>query len=244
MNKNKALDEDVTGHAVFDAFNGKYGFEFVEREDGYVLGGNTRQYFDDYKNWLSHEKKAIKYAKGKILDIGCGAGKHSLFLQFKGFDIISVDISPLLIQVCKRRGLKKARILSIEEVESLEKTFDTFLLLGGNFGLLQNFNKAKRILKDLYKISGSRAVIITESSDPYQTKEKANLEYQKYNLKRGRMAGQRKIRIRYRSLISGWFDYLGVSQEEMREIIKDTGWKIKKIFDSERSSYIAILEKQ
>lgn len=243
MKTMKTQNKDSTGNAVFDAFNGKYGFEVVEREDGYVLGGNTVQYFEEYKNWLPHEKKAIKYARGKILDIGCGAGKHSLYLQSKNFDVLGIDISPLLVEVCKKRGLKNTRVLPIEKVDQLNQRFDTLLLLGNNFGLLQNFNKAKLILKKLHKISENKAIIIAESSDPHKTEERANLEYQKFNLKRGRMPGQRKIRIRYRSFVSDWFDYLAVSKDEIEKIIRDTGWKVKKYFDSERSSYIAVIEK-
>ncbi len=243
MAKKIDKNKDATGHAVYDAFYGKYGFEVVEREDGYVVGGNSSQYFDKYEKWSPHEKKAIKYAEGEILDIGCGAGKHSLYLQSKGFSVISIDISPLLIKVCKKRGLKKAKLLSIEKIQKLKKYFNTILLLGGNFGLLQNYNKAKNTLKLLYKVSKDKAVIIAESLDPYKTKQKANLEYIKFNLKRNRMAGQRKIRIRYRNFASDWFDYLGVSKKEMERIVEDTGWKIKKFFDSERSSYIAIISK-
>lgn len=239
----KSQNKDATGHAVFDAWNGKYGFEVVEREDGYIVGGNTAQYFEDYKKWPPHEKQAIKFAKGRILDIGCGAGRHSLYLQSKGFDTTSIDISPLLIEVCKKRGLKNAEVLSIEKVDRLNRRFDTLLLLGNNFGLLQNFKKAKQLLKKLHKLSEDGAIIIAESSDPYKTEERAHLAYQKLNLKRERMAGQRKIRIRYRNFMSNWSDYLGVSKKEMEEIVKDTGWQIKKFFDSERSSYIAIMEK-
>ena len=243
MKNNKLRDKDATGHAIKDALEGKYGFEVVERDDGYVIGGSNTQYFDEYEKWQSYEKESIKFAKGKILDIGCGAGKHSLYLQSKGDNVFGVDISPLTIEVCKKRGLKNAEVLSIEKIESLKRNFDTFLLLGNNFGLLQNFNKAKKILKKLNKLSENRAIIIAESSDPYKTEENANLEYQKNNIEKGKMAGQRRIRIRYRGFTTDWFDYLGVSKEEMEKIVEGTGWKIKKFFDSERSSYIALIEK-
>ena len=144
--------KDATGQAIWAAFNGKYDFEVVEREDDYIVGGTTEQYFTEFKDWLPHEKKAIRFAKGKILDIGCGTGKHTLYLQSKGFDVVGIDISPLAIKVCKKRGLKKARVLSILEVDKFRpRRFDTILLLGNNFGLLQNRKTAKRILKKFTK---------------------------------------------------------------------------------------------
>ena len=62
--------------------------------------------------------------------------------------------------------------------------------------------------------------------------------------KRGRMAGQLKLRIRFEKCIGDWFDYLLVSKKEMQEILKDTGWKIKKFIRSGKSFYIAIIEKE
>jgi methylase of polypeptide subunit release factors len=244
MSKNMKAIKDATGQAIWAAFNGKYGFEVVERDDGFIVGGTTAQYFSEFKDWLSHEKKAIKYVKGKVLDIGCGAGKHAIYLQNKGFDVTAIDISPLAIKICKKRGLKKAKILSIDKVSSLKTKFDTVLLLGNNWGLLQNFKKARKILKDLFKITSDNAVIIAESSDPTKKQEVEEIQYQKQNLKKGRMPGQRRIRIRFRNYCSDWFDYLGVSKTEMEEILKNTGWTVKKYFDSERSSFIAIIEKE
>ncbi|MFA4937513.1 MAG: class I SAM-dependent methyltransferase [Patescibacteria group bacterium] len=236
--------KDATGQAIWAAFNGKYGFEVVERDDGFVVGGTTSQYFSEFKDWLTHEKKAIKHAKGSVLDIGCGVGKHAIYLQNKKFDVTAIDVSPLAIKVCKKRGLKKSQVLSVVGVGNLKTKFDTVLLLGNNWGVLQNFKKAQKVLKDLHKITSANAIIIAESSDPTKQLDAEQVAYQKQNLKKGRMPGQRRIRIRFRNYCSDWFDYLGVSKTEMENIIKNTGWKVNKYFDSERSSFIAIIERE
>ena len=88
------------------------------------------------------------------------------------------------------------------------------------------------------------AVIIVESNDPYKTSDPSHLAYQKRNRKRGRMSGQLKIRIRFRESIGDWFDYLLVSQKEMREILKGTGWKVRKFFESGKSAYAAVIAKE
>ena len=241
--KNINIKNDATGQAILAFFNGKYGFEVVERNDGYVIGGSNSQYFAEYNDWPIYEKKAIKCAKGKILDIGCGAGKHSLYLQKKGYDIMAIDSSPLAIQVCRKRGVENAHIISINTLNKIKQKFDTVLLLGNNFGLLQNNKTAVKILKELYKITSDKAIIIAESSNPYKNLDEANVIYQKNNRKQGRMSGQRKIRIRFREYTSSWFDYLGVSEDEMKKILKNANWQIKEIFYSEGSSYIALITK-
>lgn len=67
-------------------------------------------------------KKGIKLARGRILDVGCGSGRHSLYLQGKGFDITGVDFSPGAIEVCRLRGLRKAFAPSVSEAKSAKKS--------------------------------------------------------------------------------------------------------------------------
>ena len=87
------------------------------------------------------------------------------------------------------------------------------------------------------------AVIIAGTLNPYKTDLKEHLEYHRFNKKRGRMGGQIRFRIRYGKTIGDWFDYLFVSPEEMREILKNTGWQVKEFLDSGKANYYAVIEK-
>ncbi len=201
--------------------------------------------FAGYKNWPLWQKKAIKFAKGHVLDIGCGAGRVSLYLQKKGFDITAIDNSPLAIKVCKARGVKRALVMSIDEIRKFKPdSFDTVIMYGNNFGLFGSFKKAKHLLKILHKITTKKALIIAESLDPYNTKDPAHLEYHKFNKRRGRMAGQLRIRIRFKKHKGDWLDYLLVSKKEMNNILQGTGWRIRKFIDSGNYMYIALIEKE
>ncbi len=240
------LKKDAYGQEVWAFFQGKKSFEFIERDDGFVdISSGAQAYFAKFKDWPKIQKKAIKFAKGKILDIGAGAGRISLFLQKRGFDVIVIDNSPLAIKVCKQRGVKHAKVLPFEKIRTFKpNTFDTIIMFGNNFGLFGSFRKAKTLLKILHKIAKPGALIIAESNDPYKTDDPVHLSYHRFNRKRGRMPGQLRIRIRFRNFIGNWFDYLIVSKEEMKQILKDTGWKIKKFIDSDKPMYIAIIEKE
>ena len=100
-------EEVAVGQEIWAYYNGKRRFEIVERDDGYIDNGpDVAMYFSSYEDWSPLDKKAIEFVKGRVLDIGCGAGSHSLYLQEKGFDFLGTDISPLAIKVCKLRGLK------------------------------------------------------------------------------------------------------------------------------------------
>jgi len=148
-------------------FKNKESFGIVERDDGYFgISGGTKAYFSEYKNWSSREKKALKFIRGRVLDVGCGAGRITLYLQKKGVDVTGIDNSLLAIKVCKLRGLKKTKIMSMAEIGKFKpNSFDTIIMFGNNFGLFGNFKKAKLLLKKLYRITSPAALILAESTD-------------------------------------------------------------------------------
>lgn len=239
--------KDAFGQEMRAFFSGKQVYGVVERDDGNIdsSGVHPAAYFHEFKLWPKHQKVAIKYAKGKVLDVGAGAGRVSLYLQKRGFNVTAIDNSPIAIKICRKRGVRSAKILSFEEIGKFKMNcFDTIIMFGNNFGLFGSFNKAKVLIKKLHKITSVSALIIAETLDPYKTNDPLHLSYHKSNRKRGRMAGQARIRIRFRNYIGNWRDYLLVSKKEMKSILKDTGWKVKKFIDSGNSVYIAVIEKE
>ena len=238
-------NKDAYGQEIWAYYLGKPSFEIVERDDEYIdLSPGGKLYFAEYNDWPEFEKTAMKYVKGRVLDIGCGAGRHSLYLQEKGLDVLGLDNSPLAVKVCKERGLKNVKIMSIDEISQLKPNlFNTIIMMGNNFGLLGDFNKAKILLKKFHEITSSQAIIIASSNDPYKTDNPFHLEYQELNRKKGRMSGQIRIRLRFLKFIGDWFDYLLVSKKVMKEILNGTGWEVKEFIDSENSFYIGIIEK-
>ena len=224
-------------------YNGRDSFEIIERDDGYFDAIETRAYFTTYEEWSPFEQKAMEFAKTRVLDLGCGAGRHSLSLQQKGLDVLGIDISPLSIEVCKLRGLKKAEVMPIEELDFPPNSFDTVLMLGNNFGLFGSFKKARLLLERFRRMTSEDALIIAATRDVYKTDNPDHLEYQRLNRERGRMSGQVKIRVRFHRCASKWFDYLMVSKQEMEDILDGTGWKVQEYLDSDGGNYIAIIGK-
>ena len=120
--------------------------------------------FRSFKDMPILEQKALQLAKGKILDVGCGAGSHSLYLQEKGLEVTAIDISENAIKACKLRGLKNARVQNILDLDVQEK-YDTILLLmngTGIFGTLANTSKYLQKLKSVLSPNGQ---ILIDSSD-------------------------------------------------------------------------------
>ncbi len=221
-------------------------FEIIERDDGYIAtGSDPGLYFREYKNWSAPERRALSFASGRILDIGCGAGRHSLYLQNKGFAVTGIDTSPGAVKVCKLRGLRNVLVRPIRQVDKFKPaTFDTVLLLGNNFGLLSSAEAAKVMLRKLSRITSPQARIIAGSRNPYRTDDPKHLQYHRRNRRRGRMAGQIRMRIRFEDYASKWFDYLLVSPDEMKRVLAGTGWQIERLLTPEAANYFAIIRKK
>jgi SAM-dependent methyltransferase len=239
-------EEDTFGQEMWAYYKGEETSEIVERDDGYFNASpkGPALYFSEFEDWDLLDRKAMELVKGRVLDIGCGAGRHSLYLQKMGYDVLGIDSSPLAIKICKLRGLKRAKVMPIEELDFKPNSFDTIIMLGSNFGLFSSFERAKRLLKKMYKMTSAKGLIVASTRDTYKTDNPDHLAYHKLNRKRGRMAGQLRLRIRFRKCVGRWFDYLIVSKKEMEEILKGTGWKIREFIDSGDSAYVAAIEKE
>jgi SAM-dependent methyltransferase len=238
--------QDAYGHEISDYLKGNlHAYEVVEREDGYVdISYGPKGYLAEYKDWPPWQRKGIRFARGEVLDIGCGAGRCLLYLQQKGLDVTGIDISPLAIKVCKQRGVKKALVKSITEIGPDLGIFDTIIMYGNNFGLFGSYKRAKWLLRKMHKMTTDKGRIIAESLDPYTTDYPEHLAYHKYNRRRGRMGGQIRLRIRYKKYASPYFDYLLVSKDELNDILNGTGWKAVRFFDSKFGAYVMVLEKE
>ncbi len=218
----------------------------MERDDGYAEVVSTKGYFEPitYK-WSSTSKQLLKHAKGRVVDVGCGAGIDSILLQNKGYDVTGIDASPFAVRIAKARGLKKVQLLLLENIDRLKgPKVDAFLMMGHNFGLFGGPKKIKTILKKMNILSSDSARILASVGHIYKTNNPVHLAYHEFNRKRGRMAGQLRLRIRYRNYCSPWHDYLFASPEEIEKLLIGTNWKVDKFIESNKSSYGVILIKK
>ena len=239
---------DAYGHEVWDYFKKRVGYEVIERDDGLIDPSDIAPgfYFAPLGDWPHVERKAIRYVKGRVLDVGCGAGRVAIYLQnYRKLDVTGIDISPLAIRVSKLRGLRKTRLLAFEDIDFKPASFDSVVMFGNNFGLFGSKSRAKRLLRKLFEMTSAEGVIVCESADPYKTSDPDHLRYHERNRAKGRMPGQVRIRARYRTYVGKWFDYLLVSPNEMRDIAEGAGWTVSRFIRSEESPlYAGILRKK
>jgi SAM-dependent methyltransferase len=237
--------EDAYGRLILDHLEGKGVVEVVERDDGFInassLGPET--YFASVRRWPKVERAAMLLGRGRVLDIGCGAGRVALELQDRGHEVVGIDVSPLALEVARRRGAKDVRELPVTRVGPSLGRFDTFVMFGVNFGLMGSRRRAPWLLRRFRSIANEGARILAESVNPYTTDNPNHLVYHERNRRRGRMAGQLRIRIRHGHYKTPWFDYLLASPEEMAELADGTGWELARVIDEGEHAYVGVLER-
>lgn len=237
--------QDAYGHELFRFLKRGKSNEIVERDDGFIEAGimGPAGYFAEYAKWPAIQKRAMRLVKGRVLDIGAGAGRCALHLQKQGHPVVSIDNSPLAVKVCRARGVKDVRLLPIEHVGKALGVFDTIIMFGNNFGLLRGPEQARRLLKRFAEITTPNALIIAETTDACQTKDPYHLSYHRFNRRRGRLPGQLRIRVRYKTLATPWFDYWLASKREIEQMLKGTPWRVRRYIDGRGPQYVVVLEK-
>lgn len=154
---------DLFGQALLDYQNGNYTEDIITStnisEDDILP---IPYLFRDFKQMPKLEKQALLLSKGHVLDAGCGAGSHSLYLQKKGFKVKAIDISKGAIAVTKQRGVTDAVVKDILEETA---TFDTILLLMNGTGIFQELSKVTTYLTHLKSLLHPNGQILIDSSD-------------------------------------------------------------------------------
>ncbi len=155
--------KDIFGKALLDYQNNNYSEDIItwtniSDEDELPLP----YLFRTYKDMPKLEQYALQLAKGHILDVGCGAGSHSLYLQEKGFSVKAIDISQGAVKVAQERGVNNVSQTAILDVT---ETFDTILLLMNGTGIFQQLSQVATYLKHLKSLLNPNGQILIDSSD-------------------------------------------------------------------------------
>lgn len=232
---NNTTSTDLWGEICEDYYNtGKADFVYCN-DHGNKDKDNPKSYFET--TFSSEEITAMKYAKGHVLDIGCGVGRNMLWLQSNGLMVTGIDISARTVEVAKKRGAIDVRCLSLWNIQELEFKSDTVLLMGNNMGLAGSLNNTERMLRLLYEITSNEAVLIGNIVDP-SSSDPRYIEYQNKNESAGRYKGQIRMRLEYKGKTTTWFDLVLFEKDVLINLLNMCGWKIKNIISCGRSYYV------
>ena len=184
------------------------------------------------------EQKALSMAKGRVLDIGAGAGCHTLALQERGLEVKAIDISPLSCEVMKERGVKDAECVNLFNPQ-LQGKYDTLLLLMNGTGIAGKLNRLSMLLNRLKELLAEGGQILIDSSD---------LKYI-YENEDGSMDidlnapyyGEVDYQMQYKNIKGEPFDWLYTDPMLLASISKQCGLNCEIVEDGENYDFLARL---
>ncbi|MCC9072861.1 class I SAM-dependent methyltransferase [Flavobacterium sp. F-65] len=195
--------------------------------------------FRSFNEMPKLEQKALELAKGKILDVGCGAGSHSLYLQNqKKLDVTSIDISEKAIETCKLRGVNDARVQDVLTLEG--EKYDTIISLMngvGIFGKLENCNKFLSKLKSLLNPGGQ---ILLDSSDIIYMFDEDE-DGGKWIPSDTEYYGEVIFNISYKGEKESAFEWLYLDYNTLQNAAIANGFKCELVLEGEHYDYLARL---
>ncbi|MFL1897390.1 class I SAM-dependent methyltransferase [Aquimarina sp. 2-A2] len=167
------------------------------------------------------EQQALDLAYGKVLDVGCGAGSHSLILQNKyNLSVDAIDISEGAITVCKERGVKNAYQKNLYDLKEVK--YDTIVLLmngSGIIGRLANIDHFFTHIKTLLEPNGQLLLDSSDLSYLYTDDDggfwiDANAGYY----------GEMQYKMKYKNLETDWFDWLYIDYDTLQNAANANGF--------------------
>ncbi len=196
--------------------------------------------FRDFKEMNKIEQKALKLANGKVLDIGAGAGSHSLYLQNeRDLKVTALDISPKSIEVCKLRGVKNA--VAENMLHFSDETFDTILLLMNGTGIFQSLNVIDIYLKKLHSLLSSKGQILIDSTDILYMFDED--EDGGFYIPADGYYGELDYTVHYKGESEEPIKWLYLDFDTLKNAAENNGFKIEKVLQDE-DSYLARLTKK
>lgn len=187
------------------------------------------------------EKIALHACRGAVLDLGAGAGAHSLVLQQRGFEVTALELSEGAAAVMKERGVKDVQQADLWQWQP-DRQYDTLLLLMNGIGLAGSLDGLQQFLarvKDWLKPGGQ---ILLESADLlYMYEDDDGSVLIDLN---GPYYGEVKYRMKYKQLATDEFDWLFIDPQTLEDHAEAAGFRFEMLYEGEFYNYLARLEKQ
>jgi SAM-dependent methyltransferase len=224
---------DVFGSALTDQFrHGKAGILCLHNSYAEPEEMPLDIFFRMEEEMPELEHIALELCRGKILDIGAGAGSHALTLQRLQKDVTALDISDMAVRIMKERGVKNAVSADISMFEG--ERFDTLLLLMNGIGLTGTLEGFKQFLHRARSLLLENGQLIFDSSD-------ISYLYKGIELPGNHYFGEVAYQYEYRGQKGEWFNWLYLDANTLTSTAEACGWSCEILFDDGEDQYLAKL---
>ena len=231
------------GLALLDYFRGNESATFVvRRDDGLHTTLPAGHFFQAPEDFSDIDNAALGLCKGRVLDVGAGAGRHSLVLQSKGISVTAIDVSPLLVEVMTERDVEDVRCGDIFDYD--DGPFDTLLMLGHGIGVVETVAGLDRFLEHAKSLLADDGQIVLDTCDVRKTDDPTHLAYHEASRQAGRYIGEIRVQIEHQGKVGPPCGWLHVDPETLEERAKRAGWGFELIREEPSGDCLARLTRE
>lgn len=236
MSTTIADDKDPMGRAIAEYHKtGKAGKLRVLSSMFYEDEIPVKTLFRTFAQMPPQEQRAIELCRGKVLDVGAGAGCHSIELLNRGHEVTAIDISALSVQVMQERGIDARQINFFDE--TFTEKFDTILLAMNGIGIVGKVENLPSFFKSAKRLLAAGGQILLDSSDIRYIfmNDDGSMDI---NLAAG-YYGEVDYKMRYRNTSGEPFDWLYIDFDTLSFYANENGFHCEKHADGEHYDYLA-----
>ncbi|MEJ1222914.1 class I SAM-dependent methyltransferase [Sediminicola sp. 1XM1-17] len=233
------MEKDIFGNAILDYQAGQYTediktYSSLDEEDIIPVP----YLFRKYKAMPALEQQALKRCKGSVLDIGCGAGSHSLYLQEKGMDVTALDESPGAVEACKLRGIKK--VVQTDLYDFKGQQFDTLLMLMNGIGIVGKLDQLDKFFTHVKTLLKPGGQLLLDSSDIiYMFEEDEDGGY--WLPDTGNYYGEVTFIMEYKKEKTAAFHWLYIDYNTLQRAAQASNFSCELVSEGEHYDYLAKL---
>ncbi|MDG2332668.1 MAG: class I SAM-dependent methyltransferase [Myxococcota bacterium] len=203
----------------------------VDRSDGVSYTIRSREFFSIEGRLEALDEQSLQEARGRVLDVGAGAGRHSLRLQEAGHEVVAVDISPLCVEVMHQRGVEQVRVADIFSLDAEEfGDFDTVLFLMQSIGIAGSGFGLERLLLSLAPRLRRGGQVLLDSSPLLGTRSDCGPSLEGID-----------VSFSYQGVAGEPFSWLYLDEKSLAEISESLGWKTQILARTATGEYLARL---
>lgn len=195
--------------------------------------------FRNFENMPKIEQKALLMSEGKILDVGAGAGCHTISLQRMNKEVTAVEISHLSVETMKQRGVKH---VMEQDFFTLTGKYDTILMLMNGIGIVGSIEKLPTFFKHIDNILNADGQLLLDSSDiSYVFEGEDGIIY----LPEGdRYYGELEYQMQYRDIKGELFPWLYIDFQTLNGIAHEYGFNAELIENGEHYDYLVRITRE
>lgn len=183
------------------------------------------------------EQLALEQCRGSVLDVGAGAGCHSLVLQERGVEVTALDLSAGAVQAMQEQGIRQVLQQDIFKLSGVR--YDTLLLLMNGIGIAGDLEGLERFLEHTKTLLEPGGQILLESSDIlYMFEEEDGSVLLDLN---AGYYGEVVYNMRYKQHQTGAFKWLFIDPAILQDYATAHGYTFEQLYEGEYGNYLARL---